>query len=73
MSAVSQKGKEPKEIKDSNGDVEMTDVNSLVWTVGVKPRQLRAFSGNQNEIDSFLYSLEVYFNIADPQDRMSEE
>ena len=73
MSAVSTKGKEPEVVKDSSGDVEMTEADQLVWTVGVKPRQPRAFSGNRLEIEAFLYSLEVYFSIADPHDQMSEE
>jgi len=66
-------GREAAAQQDGSGDIEMMEVDSTIWTVGVKPRQPRAYSGNRGEIDTFLYSLEVYFNIADPQDRMSEE
>ena len=75
MSAIGNKGKEPEvvKVKDDDGDVEMTEADQPVWSVGVKPRQPRAFSGNRGEIDTFLYSLEVYFSIADLYDQMSEE
>jgi hypothetical protein len=65
--------KKPEPVKVSE-DVEMEDVNdNPTWSVGVKPRQPKAFNGDRRELDPFLYSLEIYFSIADPKDRMSEE